>query len=159
MAGAEELKIATSWGSIVLWINDGAVERCLLPVLPAEPPCPFLINCAGDDPFSRHACNLLLGKNSALPPIRISGGTLFQQQVWHGIEQIPFGQTRTYGGLAGDLGQPRSFRAVANACGKNPLPLFVPCHRVIPSGDGIGGFSSGHSWKALLLKNEGYSFI
>jgi len=70
----------------------------------------------------------------------LSLGTLYQQRVWQAISQIPCGETRTYTELAQQIGS--GPRAVANACGANPLPLFVPCHRVVAK-NGLGGFMQG----------------
>ena len=67
--------------------------------------------------------------------------TDFQRLVWKEIEKIPYGETRSYRDIAIRIGRPRSYRAVANACGKNPLPIIRPCHRVICSNGEIGGYS------------------
>ncbi|GIR73346.1 MAG: hypothetical protein CM15mP76_00730 [Prochlorococcus sp.] len=67
--------------------------------------------------------------------------TDFQRMVWREIEKIPFGETRSYKDIAIRIGRPKSYRAVANACGKNPLPIIRPCHRVICSNGEIGGYS------------------
>ena len=66
----------------------------------------------------------------------------FQKIVWREIEKIPYGETRSYKDIAIQIGKPKSFRAVANACGKNPLPIIRPCHRVICSDGKIGGYSA-----------------
>ena len=68
-------------------------------------------------------------------------GTPFQNRVWDEIKKIPAGQTRTYKEIAVSIGKPRSARAVANACAANPNPITVPCHRVIRSDGGNGGYS------------------
>ena len=68
-------------------------------------------------------------------------GTNFQRTVWKEISKIPFGETRTYKDLAIAIGKPNSSRAVANACGKNPYPVIIPCHRVIRSDGKLGGYS------------------
>ncbi len=82
-------------------------------------------------------------------------GTPFQQRVWQALLAIPFGVVRTYGDVARDIGQPLAMRAVGQANGKNPLPIVIPCHRVI-AGDGtIGGYSSGLNVKHRLLALEG----
>lgn len=80
-------------------------------------------------------------------------GTEFQRQVWSAIAQIPWGRTITYKELAESVGKPKAFRAVANACGANPLPLFIPCHRVLGAHD-LGGFSAGLELKKILLLAE-----
>jgi len=76
-------------------------------------------------------------------------GTPFQQKVWQAICRIPPGQTLTYKQLAQQVGS--GPRAVANACGANPIPLFVPCHRVVAS-NGLGGFMKGHKLDSLNIK-------
>lgn len=79
--------------------------------------------------------------------------TPFQCAVWRAICRIPFGETRTYKELAQMAGYPRAIRAVANACGSNPLPYFIPCHRVVAS-SGLGGYSLGLEAKKRLLSLE-----
>ena len=83
-------------------------------------------------------------------------GTDFQKKVWNEIKKIPRGSTLTYEELAKKIGKPRAYRAVANACGKNPYPIRIPCHRVIGSNGKIGGYSAkgGIDKKISLLKNE-----
>ena len=84
-------------------------------------------------------------------------GTSFQKLVWEEISKIPYGQTRSYKQIAINIGHPNSSRAVANACGKNPYPIIIPCHRVIRSDGSLGGYSGkgGLKTKKLLLKKEG----
>ena len=86
--------------------------------------------------------------------------TQFQRDVWEAIDRIPFGETRTYKELASSIGHPKAYRAVANACGKNPNPVSTPCHRVISSDGTIGGYSGegGINRKKALLKKEGILF-
>ena len=86
--------------------------------------------------------------------------TQFQKDVWEAIDKIPFGETRTYKELASSIGHPKAYRAVANACGKNPNPVRTPCHRVISSDGTIGGYSGkgGIKKKKALLKKEGILF-
>jgi O-6-methylguanine DNA methyltransferase len=90
-----------------------------------------------------------------LPPLDLAAATPFQRKVWTALRQIPAGQSETYGRLAAVLGAPRAARAVGSACGANPIPLLIPCHRVLPSGGGLGGFSGGLHWKRMLLTREG----
>ena len=80
----------------------------------------------------------------------------FQKNVWHEIEKIPYGETRTYKEIAIAIGKPNAHRAVANACGKNPLPIIRPCHRVICSNGDMGGYSGpgGVEAKKKLLLEE-----
>jgi len=81
-------------------------------------------------------------------------GTAFQKDVWNALLTIPFGETRSYGDIARQIGNPKSVRAVGAANGKNPLPIVVPCHRVIGSSGKLVGFGGGMENKALLLNLE-----
>lgn len=80
-------------------------------------------------------------------------GTPFQLRVWDQLQQIPFGEQRTYGEVAARLDKPGGSRAVGGANGRNPVPLIVPCHRVVAS-DGLGGLTGGLEWKRRLLAHE-----
>lgn len=82
-------------------------------------------------------------------------GTSFQLQVWQTLRQIPYGETTTYGALAQRIGRPKASRAVGAANGANPLPIVIPCHRVIGSTGKLTGFGGGLPTKAALLKLEG----
>lgn len=94
---------------------------------------------------------ILAGRAPAkLPPLDLSSGTEFQQSVWAGMCQIKFGQTQSYGELASAIGNPKAVRAVGGACGANPIPVIVPCHRVLAANNRMGGFSSGLEWKRRL---------
>ncbi|MFQ5508664.1 MAG: methylated-DNA--[protein]-cysteine S-methyltransferase [Leptospirillia bacterium] len=81
-------------------------------------------------------------------------GTPFQQQVWTAARNIPSGETRSYGDIAKALGKPGAARAVGQALGANPVPLLVPCHRVVAENGGLGGFSAGIGFKKKLLALE-----
>jgi len=85
-------------------------------------------------------------------------GTAFQVRIWQELRKIPRGKVISYAGLARHAGRPRSARAAANACGANPLPVIVPCHRVIRGDGSLGGYSGrgGVRCKAQLLRREGY---
>jgi methylated-DNA-[protein]-cysteine S-methyltransferase len=82
-------------------------------------------------------------------------GTLFQLRVWQELRRIPWGQTISYGELARRVGSPKACRAVGQANGLNPIPLIIPCHRVIAADGGLGGYSSGLDRKRWLLRHEG----
>ncbi len=83
------------------------------------------------------------------------GGTAFQKSVWTALLEIPFGQTMSYGGLAAHIGRPKVSRAVGAANGANPLPIVVPCHRVIGADKSLTGFGGGIEIKQFLLDHEG----
>lgn len=87
-------------------------------------------------------------------PLSVSG-TAFQRDVWAAIANIPYGQTRTYAEVAASAGHPGAARAVGSACNANPLPLFVPCHRVVGAGGRLGGYAFGPARKEFLLELEG----
>lgn len=81
-------------------------------------------------------------------------GTDFQKKVWQALLEIPFGETRSYGEIAKIIGNPNAARAVGMANGKNPIPVFIPCHRVIGSGGKLTGYSGGLGLKEYLLNLE-----
>jgi O-6-methylguanine DNA methyltransferase len=82
-------------------------------------------------------------------------GTPFQETVWQALREIPYGETCSYSELAERVGKPTAVRAVASACGKNPLAVLVPCHRVLGKGGQLSGFRWGLSMKQALLGEEG----
>ncbi len=84
-----------------------------------------------------------------------TGGTDFQRSVWAALRSIPTGETISYGELARRIGNPKAVRAVGLANGANPIGIVVPCHRVIGSDGGLGGYGGGVERKAWLLKHEG----
>jgi methylated-DNA-[protein]-cysteine S-methyltransferase len=81
-------------------------------------------------------------------------GTDFQRKVWQALPAIPFGETRSYGDIARQIGHPKAVRAVGAANGKNPISIIVPCHRVIGSNGKLTGYAGGLETKAFLLKTE-----
>lgn len=81
-------------------------------------------------------------------------GTDFQKRVWSLLRGIPYGETRSYGQLAREMGAPRAMRAVGAANGRNPIPIIVPCHRVIGASGKLVGFGGGLAWKRFLLDLE-----
>ncbi|MEM8605699.1 MAG: methylated-DNA--[protein]-cysteine S-methyltransferase [Myxococcota bacterium] len=85
-------------------------------------------------------------------------GTDFQVRVWNALLRIPWGQVRTYGGIAHDIGSPRAMRAVGQANHVNPIPVIVPCHRVVEAGHHLGGYGGGPERKKRLLALEGVRF-
>lgn len=85
----------------------------------------------------------LAGKGPLDVPYHLSGGTPLQRMVWLAIAKIPYGETISYTSLAQRVGFPNAVRAVASACGANPLPLVIPCHRILAKDGSLGGFSMG----------------
>jgi AraC family transcriptional regulator, regulatory protein of adaptative response / methylated-DNA-[protein]-cysteine methyltransferase len=92
-----------------------------------------------------------------LPPAELSldlRGTPFQTQVWRALLKVPHGTTCSYSELAQRVGKPRAVRAVANACGRNPVGLLVPCHRIVRNDGSLGGYYGGVEKKKRLLDHE-----
>ncbi len=84
----------------------------------------------------------------------LSLATPFQRKVWQTTRLIPYGETRSYSWLAKEIGKPKAVRAIGQALGRNPLPIIIPCHRVISSNSKLGGFSGGLEIKRQLLSLE-----
>jgi len=97
------------------------------------------------------------GKKVALKTLPV--GTPFQMKVWEKLIAIPFGSTKNYKQIATEIGNPKACRAVGSACGKNPILLLIPCHRVIASDKTLGGFSGSFSLKKTLLDIEGFNLV
>ena len=93
------------------------------------------------------------GADPQFPIVLLDQG--FSSRVWRYLPRIPRGQVRTYGAVARAIRQPTAARAVGGACGRNPLPLVCPCHRVVAAGRAIGGFTGGLEKKRFLLALEG----
>lgn len=82
-------------------------------------------------------------------------GTGFQKEVWWAISRIPYGRLSSYVRIAKEIGRPKAVRAVGNAVGANPLPIVIPCHRIIRADGGLGGYRGGRELKLYLLSLEG----
>ena len=152
--------ISTSQGEFLAHFTPHGLARLQFPETKSAPqigvkPPPKSWLCHTDAAIK----STLAGKNPLqLPPLDLSLGTRFQQQLWHAMRCIPTGATLTYGELARTLCHPKAARAIGQACGANPIPLIIPCHRVLASGNKLWGFSAGLNWKRKLLKAEGHSF-
>lgn len=88
-------------------------------------------------------------------PIDLRWGTPFQRKVLEAASRIPFGECECYSGIAKSIGRPQAQRAVGNALGKNPVPIMIPCHRVVATGGGLGGYTGGLDIKRTLMEIEG----
>ncbi|HEY2923545.1 MAG TPA: methylated-DNA--[protein]-cysteine S-methyltransferase [Candidatus Eisenbacteria bacterium] len=107
------------------------------------------------DPARRALEAYFSGRDPALAvKLDLAEGSRFERRVWEVTRRVPYGTVVSYGALAGRLGIPGAARAVGNALGRNPVPIVVPCHRVIHGDKTIGGFSSGLRWKRFLLELE-----
>jgi len=90
-------------------------------------------------------------------PLDLAGSTSFQRAVWNITRTIPYGKTQSYSWISKQLGKDRAARAVGQAMGSNPLPIIIPCHRIISSAGNLGGFSGGLDIKKKLLALEGHT--
>ncbi len=90
-------------------------------------------------------------------PLDLTRATPYQLRVWAALREIPYGATRSYGEVARSVGMPRAVRAVGQAVGANPIPLLIPCHRVVASDGSFGGYAWDTTWKHRLLQVEGVS--
>ncbi|MDP2754304.1 MAG: methylated-DNA--[protein]-cysteine S-methyltransferase, partial [Nitrospirota bacterium] len=97
------------------------------------------------------------GREEFTQEIDFTKGTELDKKVWLALKGIPYGETRTYKWLAEKVGKPTAFRAVGRALSRNPIPILLPCHRIIESDGSIGGYSSGIDIKRRLLEIEYYN--
>jgi len=121
-------------------------KRLKIGIIPGETKITHQIKAELADYFS--------GKNLSFKTPVYLPGSEFQKNVWHILQTIPIGQTRSYLDIAKVIGHPKAYRAVANANGANQLALIIPCHRIIKSNGELGGYGGGISRKAWLLKHE-----
>ncbi len=96
----------------------------------------------------------LAGKRTSFDLPLAPAGSAFQKQVWEALCAIPYGETRSYRAIAEAVDKPQACRAVGNANNKNPIPIIIPCHRVVSSSGGLGGYAYGLKMKSFLLDLE-----
>jgi methylated-DNA-[protein]-cysteine S-methyltransferase len=144
-----KLKLVASDKGLVaiLWENDSP-RRVRLSELVADDRHPILVKT------EQQLGEYFAGKRKAFSIALDLRGTRFQKDVWESLLAIPYGETRSYGQLANQLGNPRATRAVGAANGRNPVSIIVPCHRVIGSSGKLTGFAGGLETKAQLLTLE-----
>ena len=144
-----ELKLVASDEGLVaiLWENDNP-KRVKLGALVENSDHPILLET------ERQLKEYFQGKRKSFSLKLDLMGTKFQNDVWQALMAIPFGETRSYGQLARQLGNPRATRAVGAANGRNPISIAVPCHRVIGASGKLTGFAGGLGTKAHLLELE-----
>ncbi len=99
------------------------------------------------------------GKRNSFSLALDAVGTEFQKEVWNALSTIPYGETRSYGDIARQIGKEKAVRAVGAANGRNPISIVVPCHRVIGASGGLTGFAGGLEAKAHLLSMEGAAIV
>ena len=137
--------------SIAMAASDSELERALSVEYPAA-------SISRDDgPLTQWAKTILEHLTGARPAIALPldvRATAFQWQVWKALAAIPYGETRSYAQVAAAIGRPTATRAVARACATNPVAIAIPCHRVVPSAGGVGGYRWGVARKKQLLARE-----
>jgi len=141
-------------GLVVLGLpghTPDAIEANLME-LGLTPPPRRALPAAYAEPLTAYAAGE--GVEPAELPVDLRG-TAFQQRVWQALRRVPRGSVRSYKGIALDIGAPRAMRAVGQANHVNPLAIVVPCHRIVESGGGLGGYGGGLSLKRHLLALEG----
>jgi len=131
----------------ILWENDDP-KRVRLAPLVEDKNHPVLLEA------ERQLNDYFAGKLRKFSLRFDFAGTDFQKEVWRALAAIPFGDTRSYGEIARQIGRPKAVRAVGAANGRNPISIIVPCHRVIGSNGKLTGFAGGLETKAFLLKTE-----
>lgn len=153
---------STRWGRFHAWYSLAGLRKIVFPgVKPLH-----AVTSAIDAPNLVAAYHKLTswaleavvnGKDIlVMPPLDWSGATDFQRAVWTKLLEIPRGKVWTYAELARQVGKRGAARAVGAACGANPIPVLVPCHRVVAANGRLGGYSAGVKWKRRLLKKEGH---
>jgi len=156
----------TKWG----WVGVAATERGVRAIVlpkPTRRAAERGLRGASSDGAGRDAARHLKAAKDAITkylegrvrefdvPLDLDGQPRFCLKVWETLRRIPYGRVRSYGWVARRIGKPRAARAVGAACGANPVPLLVPCHRVVAGDGSLGGFSGGLPNKKRLLKLEG----
>jgi methylated-DNA-[protein]-cysteine S-methyltransferase len=143
VATDEDKLAAVSWG-------DAAALAESYPSGEEDPARPVLREAA------RQLAEYFAGKRKSFDlTLDEAQGTAFQRKVWRALSTIPFGETRSYGEIARQIGADEAMRAVGAACGRNPIAIIVPCHRVIGANGRLTGFAGGLDIKAKLLAGEG----
>lgn len=159
------LELWTSWGPIRVTARAGRLLACDLPKRARRVAAPLTVHRArlwvsveGDRAVLKQAERFiraaLEGRRARLPPLAALDNAPFFSACRRALLRIPAGRTVTYHELARQAGRPAAIRAAGQACARNPLPLFVPCHRVLATGGRLGGFSAGPAWKRHLLQVE-----
>lgn len=145
--------LGTLW---LIWSNQGLLSITLprgkRPIAEGSGPPVLEIPRHYADPLRRYFDGGAI--DPALLPVDMHG-TPFQLRVWNALRNVPRGRVRSYQGIAADIGSPRAMRAVGMANSKNPIPIVVPCHRVVEAGNRLGGYSGGLDVKIKLLELEG----
>lgn len=138
-------------GTLLLEAEDGAITRLdFVNVIGRDDPCPVL------DEAERQLRAYFEGKRKVFELPLAPEGTAFQRRVWAALREIPWGEVRSYGDIARRIGQPGATQAVGQANHRNPIAIFIPCHRVIGSRGSLTGYGGGLGRKRALLRLEGH---
>lgn len=152
--GALELLASPEGLAAILFVAGDRVSPKLATDAPPPPPDPAATRWL--DAAERQLSEYFAGARRTFDlPLAPATGTPFERQVWDELMKIPFGATISYGELARRVGRPGAARAVGRANGDNPLPIVVPCHRVIGAGGKLTGYGGGLPNKEILLRVEG----
>lgn len=153
--GEEWLLAASAKGIVRIAFPGEKVGRFVAALRGSFPRARLAHDVRGLRPHARVLASHLAEEGAPLPARIDLRGTPFQVAVWNSLRRIPRGETASYGEIARRVGSPRASRAVGAACGANPVPILVPCHRVVAGDGSIGGFGCGVAMKRLLLAREG----
>lgn len=156
----------TPWGWMGISETSKGIDVILLPK-GSKRAIESGLHALADEPFEpggsarleaarRQLIEYLDGKRDAFDvSLDLSRGTPFRRRVWRVLQRVPYGRLRSYQWIAARVGGQRYARAVGNAVGANPLPIMIPCHRIVTQDASLGGFSCGLSMKRQLLTLEG----
>ncbi len=156
--------VETDLGYIGIALSDRGVRYATLPRPAREEAARELAELGAEErahPLAAQVCDLLrrYARGEPVPleslPVDLPDGTPWQRAVWLALREIPRGETRSYGWLAARCGRPGAARAAGAAVGRNPVPLILPCHRVVASDGSLHGYGGGLDLKARLLRLEG----
>lgn len=149
------MKITSPFKTPIGWISITEEDEKISGIGIGEPAvCFFMAETKLISDAKKQLNEYFAGKRKAFDlPVALSG-TDFQMSVWEKLSEIPYGETRTYKQVAEMIGSASSYRAVGSAAGKNPVPIIVPCHRVIASGGSMSGYALGADAKKFLIELE-----
>jgi len=141
--------VQTSLVTLAVTAEDGSVTRIDLNSHGSAPP-----RSAFEHQVARELAEYAAGERRDFS-VRIAvRGTAFDREVWNAVGAVPYGETVSYAEIARRVGRPRAYRAVGAANGRNPIPIIIPCHRVVASDGGLGGYGGGLPLKRRLLELE-----
>lgn len=142
----------TALGSLLIKANNTAITQ--IHFMQDNDPLPELLGNQVTEQCIGELSEYFAGKRSKFDIATQAKGTDFQEKVWKALMKVPYGETRSYGELAQEIGQPKAARAIGMANNRNPIPIIIPCHRVIASDGKLTGYSGGLDNKRYLLALE-----